>query len=597
MKIRLDERSELVRFVKYGYRRLFISTRVILLSALAGIFAGFGAIVLNFLIHFVTHVVLDNSVGTVGGAVTEDWSLKLLLLPFILGGGGVLSGLIVGKFAPEAEGHGTDAAIKSYHREKGYIRSRVPFVKAIASAITIGTGGSGGKEGPIAQIGAGIASYIASRLRLNNKEKRILMCAGLGAGVGAIFRAPIAGAIFAGEVLYKNEDIEPEVIIPSAISSIVAYSVFSIVYGFETIYHIPAQLKFVNISELIPYTILALLCSLIGVFYIKTFYYTKNKFDSLNIPFWIKPAIGACLAGLIGIAIPETISMGNYYIQQAINGDGTILLFFLLIFGKILTTSLTIGSGGSGGVFGPSLVIGGALGGFVGEVTRYIHPYEQINTGAYVIVGMAGFFSGVAKTPISTIIMVSEMTGGYGLLIPALWVSVITFLLTKDRTIYDSQVTTIAKSPTHTTDIMKSISSNLRAKDIMNTNIKTIPAKMTIGELSLKAKSQEFHTNYPVVNDNNEFIGIFSFSSLRQIALTDDLLEYSDFIIADFMEDEVAIVYPQDNIDHILESFIFSTYDIVAVVDSEDKKKLCGIITRKDLMRGYQCLYAHEEND
>ncbi|MCP3892956.1 MAG: chloride channel protein, partial [Desulfobulbaceae bacterium] len=198
----------------------------------------------------------------------EKWRWMLFFLPAL---GGLFSGWLVYTYAPEAEGHGTDAAIEAYHFKGGFIRNRIPFIKTIASAVTLTTGGSGGREGPIAQIGAGFGSFLATKLKLSDRERRIMMAAGIGAGVGSIFRAPLAGALFAAEVLYRDPEFESEVIIPAGISSVVAYCLFCLVFGWGSLFSSP-DLVFQNPIELGPYLILAVVLVIFSVFYIKAFY-------------------------------------------------------------------------------------------------------------------------------------------------------------------------------------------------------------------------------------------------------------------------------------------------------------------------------------
>ena len=197
------------------------------------------------------------------------------------------------------KGHGTDAAIEAFHHKGGFIRSRVPFIKTIASAVTITTGGSGGREGPIAQIGAGFGSFLATKLKLSDRERRIMMAAGIGAGVGSIFRAPLAGALFAAEVLYRDPEFESDVIIPAGISSVVAYCLFCLVFGWGSLFEAP-YFHFRNPLELGPYLILALVLVPTGILYIKSFYGTIGLFHKLKVPNHIKPAIGGMLTGIIG---------------------------------------------------------------------------------------------------------------------------------------------------------------------------------------------------------------------------------------------------------------------------------------------------------
>ncbi|MBL6972547.1 MAG: chloride channel protein, partial [Desulfobacterales bacterium] len=396
---------------------------------LIGIIAGLGSIVFHYLCQVGLHYFMDLVAGYRPPSPAGEHHLFtstgtplnryiLLILPAL---GGILSGWLVYSYAPEAEGHGTDAAIDAYHNKGGFIRSRVPIVKIIASAITLTTGGSGGREGPIAQIGAGFGSFLATKLKLSDRERRIMMAAGIGAGVGSIFRAPLAGALFAAEVLYRDPEFESEVIIPAGISSVVAYCLFCLVYGWGSLFEAP-YFHFRNPLELGPYLVLALVLVGTGILYVKSFYGIVHLFKSLNMPNYIKPALGGLCTGIIGFFLPQTLAFGYGFAQMALNNELTIPFLLFLAIGKIFTTSFSIGSGGSGGVFGPSIVIGGSMGGVVGKLFHQIIPGVVAEPGAFVVVGMAGFFTAVSNTPISTIIFVSEMTNSYHLLLPSLLV-------------------------------------------------------------------------------------------------------------------------------------------------------------------------------
>ncbi|HSO18162.1 MAG TPA: chloride channel protein, partial [Desulfosarcina sp.] len=295
-----------------------------------GLIAGLGSIVFHYLCLLGIHWFMDFMAGYVPPSPAGEHHLwpptgtpfnrtMLLFLPAL---GGLVSGWIVYTFAPEAEGHGTDAAIDAYHRHGGFMRGRVPIVKTIASAITLTTGGSGGREGPIAQIGAGFGSFLATRLKLSERERRIMMAAGISAGVGSIFRAPLAGALFAAEVLYRDPEFESEVIIPAGISSVVAYCMFCLVFGWGSLFDAP-YFHFRNPLELGPYLVLALVLVPTGILYIKSFYGTIRVFKKIRIPNHIKPAVGGMLTGIVGFFLPWTLAFGYGYAQQALNNELT----------------------------------------------------------------------------------------------------------------------------------------------------------------------------------------------------------------------------------------------------------------------------------
>src|ERR1044072_8257900 len=304
------------------------------------------------------------------------------LLPLITGLGGLLVGLITTKFSPESEGHGTDAVIDAYHHKGGKIRARVPLVKGIASSITLGSGGSGGTEGPAGQIAAGFVSLIGKLFKLNEDERRIAVAAGLGAGIGSIFKVPLGGAVCSAEVFYRR-DFEVRALIPGLVASVTGYTVFGFVFGWDRLFSIPLDLvKYTHPASLILYAIVGLASAAVSVVYVKSFYLISDYFGRIRIPRYLKPAVGGVLVGMIGIIFPQILGTSYGWLQIAIDKNYTLLPLYILgivIVLKILATSLTIGSGGSAGVFGPSMVIGGLVGAFIGTAFHMMGLFTWID--------------------------------------------------------------------------------------------------------------------------------------------------------------------------------------------------------------------------
>ena len=515
----------------------------------------------------------------------------LLFLPAF---GGIISGWLVYTFAPEAEGHGTDAAINSYHRQGGFIRGRVPVIKTIASAITLTTGGSGGREGPIAQIGAGFGSFFATKLKLTDRERRIMMAAGISAGVGSIFRAPLAGALFAAEVLYKDPEFESEVIIPAGISSVVAYCVFCLQCGWGSLFDSP-NFVFRNPLELGPYLVLAVVLAGTGFLYVKSFYGITGLFKSLNIPNHIKPAIGGLCTGMIGFFLPQTLAFGYGFAQEAIFDERTIVFLLFLAMGKILTTSFSIGSGGSGGVFGPSIVIGGAMGGVVGKLFHQIIPDIVTHPGAFVVVGMAGFFTSVSNTPISTIIFVSEMTNSYHLLLPSLLVCSVVYAISKKWTIYEKQVKRKLDSPAHSGEFFIDVLQTIKVKDLIQHLHKTtlIPQNMSFLDFK-KYFSQTKQHYFPVMDQDKRLVGIFSSTDIREVLFSQDIEHL--VVMKDIAFSEVIVTTPSEDLNSVLQKFTVKNIESLPVVQDEDHGILIGMLNRREVISFYNNRIQHMKN-
>ncbi|MEA2059000.1 MAG: chloride channel protein [Thermodesulfobacteriota bacterium] len=572
---------------------IVIAGRWLFRFVLIGVIAGLGSVLFHCFCHAGLHYFLDMMAGYRPPAPAGEPHLlpptstpfnrwMLLFLPAI---GGVVSGWLVYTFAPEAEGHGTDAAIEAYHEKGGFIRGRVPFIKTIASAITLTTGGSGGREGPIAQIGAGFGSFLATRLNLSYRERRIMMAAGVGAGVGSIFRAPLAGALFAAEVLYRDPEFESDVIIPAGISSVVAYCIFCLVFGWGSLFDSPG-FKFTNPLELGPYLVLSVVLVLTGIFYVKMFYGVTDMFHKLKIPNHIKPAVGGLITGIIGFFLPYTLAFGYGFVQKAIFNELSISILFALAIGKVLTTSFSIGSGGSGGVYGPSVVIGGAMGGVVGKIFNMLIPGVVTSPGTFVIVGMAGFFTAVSNTPISTIIFVSEMTNSYHLLLPSLFVCSVSYLLSRKWTIYKKQVKNRAVSPAHAGEFMMDILQTLKVKDLMPLVKKVTPVNEDLCFSKFKTFFSSTKQHYfPVVNKDKQFCGIFSSSDIREVIFT---IHIEDLVVMkDIMTSDMIITIPVEDLSTVLLKLTQKNIDALPVVNEEDHKVLIGLLYRRDVIAYY----------
>ncbi len=578
---------------KLGSQDIAVAGKWLFYFVLIGIIAGCGAIVFHYLCGLGMHFFLDLMAGYRPDSPAGEHLILphtktpfnkwvLLFLPAI---GGIVSGWLVYTFAPEAEGHGTDAAIDAYHHKGGLIRGRIPIIKTIASTITLTTGGSGGREGPIAQIGAGFGSFLASKFNLSERERRIMMAAGIGAGVGSIFRAPLAGALFAAEVLYRDPDFESEVIIPAGISSVVAYCIFCLVFGWGSLFDSPG-FKFQNPLELGPYLVLSGVLVITAIFYIKVFYGVIDIFKKMSIPNHFKPAIGGLLTGIIGFFIPYTLAFGYGITQQAIFNQIAIPTLILLAIGKIFTTSFSIGSGGSGGVFGPSIVIGGAMGGAVGKIFHLLIPTVISSPGSFVIVGMAGFFAAASNTPISTIIFISEMTNSYHLLLPSLMVCSICYLLSKRWTIFENQVKSRIDSPAHAGEFMMDILQTMKVQDLRHLikEVRCVNEDMFFSEFKKIFSSTKQHY-FPVIDSNGKFSGIFSSNDVREVIFTlhlEDLVVMKDIMISDLIR-----TTPSEDLNTTLLKLTQKNIDALPVVDEDDSGELIGLIYRRDIISFY----------
>jgi CIC family chloride channel protein len=580
-------------FSSFSPTRMRSIWRWIFLGVLIGIISGLGAILFNFLLHRGTEFFMKDlpnlliprrlNGSSFWGIPIQRW--MMLWIPAL---GGFLSGILVFRFAPEAEGHGTDAMIDSFHRKKGIIRKRVPVIKTIASVITIGSGGSAGKEGPIAQIGSGFASWLSSLLRMSERDRRIMLLAGAAGGIGAIFKAPMGAALFVTEVLYRKPEFEFEAIIPSVFSSIIAYTVFALYDGWNTVFRIPVLFPIVAPSELLLYAGLGGLCSLVGFVYISFFYGLRDRlFKPLSISRSLKPVLGGLLVGGLAFFLPQVLGGGYGWIQEAIEGHLPVGLMFGLVFAKIAATSFTISSGGSGGVFAPSLFIGAMLGGAYGTVCSHFFPDLILKPNAFVLVGMGGFFAGVAKVPIASLLLVAEMTGGYSLIVPLLVVSTISYLLLGEYSLYERQVSTRVDSPAHLGDFATDILEHLQVRKALppDRRVLAIPEDMRLDQIvDLIVDSDQM--DFPVVDKQGDLVGIISISDVRKVLLNSDL--HRLIVAKDVATPEVVTVTSEDSLNTALTRMTENEIRSLPVVAKENSGKVVSMLSRKDVIRTYR---------
>ena len=511
--------------------------------------------------------------------------LPLFVIPAI---GGLLCGVVGYFLAPETLGGGSSQAVKAFHYLKERIATKVPFVKVLVTGLTIGSGGSGGREGPIMLIGAGMGSILGGRLKISEKDKKILIASGIGAGMSAVFMAPLGGAIFGIEVLYKR-DYEVEAIIPAVIASIVSFSIYtslldyfaSMPFGKLRIFSTIPPLIIRSPFELLMYLLLGVACGLLSLFYIFTYKAVKKFFKSLPFHTAIRPAIGGLIVGLIGWKFPYILGTGYGYAEKAIHGAYPIAaLLFAIAIVKIISTTVTVGSGGSGGLFAPAVVIGCMFGGAVGYFLHNLFPNLIGSPVGYMLVGMAAMLAGAFKTPLAGIIMVLEMTGGYTLL-PALAIaSIVSYAITGDYTLCDTQLDTRAESPIHSRvpiDMLKRI--KVSEAMIPKEKIIIVNPETTVAEV-LKFIEKYGRIGFPVM-EKGELVGIVTFGDIEVVP--PELEKVTK--VRDVMSRNLIVTYPDETLNDALAKL--ADYEIrrLPVVRRDNQRVLLGMINRPAIIR------------
>ena len=461
------------KFFLAGKGLSFRTGRYFVESMLVGLVTGFVVVGFRYLIRlggeWITegighHAALSTLAD--GTAIAQMFSRAALLDPHrwlmvaLPAVGALLGYLLIKWFSSVEHARGTDSAIRAFHHRNGYVTSVVIPTKSLASVITVASGGSAGYEGPVTLLGSAVGSVLARRLGLSRRAQRILMAAGLAGGIGALFQAPLAGALFGMEIMYSSSDIEYETVLPCFISSAVSYTVFAYFFGWGSLFTMPSDCVFDSGLRLLPYFVLALIVVFGVRFYITTFRKVELSFATMRLPRFAKVALGGLVTGFIGFFFPDILGTSYSVIQASFTagqselfadfGPLTIAGFFCFFFMKAVATSFTVGSGGSGGVFAPALVCGGTLGAAVGLFFARVLPASfDIHPAAFALVGMAGFLASAIRTPLTAIVMVAEISGNHELLVPAMWVCGIAFWLNNGWTLYRSQVHSRGSSPVH----------------------------------------------------------------------------------------------------------------------------------------------------
>jgi CIC family chloride channel protein len=567
---------------------LQIAGRTLLHAALVGLGAGIVGCVFFAATDLLYGLLLERLAGyeplhahgeNVVAIAHGGGELHYLLLAILPALGALVAGVIT-RFAPECRGGGGDAAIEAFHHGNGEIRRRVLFVKSAASIVTLGTGGSGGREGPTMQIGAALGSTCGRYLRVSPRERRVLMVAGIAAGISAVFRTPLGASLIAIEMLYRD-DFEAEALVPGVLASVVAYSVSITVFGQSTMFGHLAPHPFIA-KQLPLYVLFAVLVAAGGSMFVGALRGTQRIARRIRIE-WLRPVVGGLALGVLVVAIVHYLgpvvgrgdrgvgALGGGYgaAQVAISGSSwlpiswagvEILLFLALV--KIVATSCTIGFGGSAGDFAPALTVGALLGGAFGLAAQIALDDPTIQPGAFALVGMGALYGGIANTPLAAVVMVCEMAGSYDLLVPLMLVQGLTFVLLRRTNLYPAQVRNIHQSPVHRRDPFGSMC----VRDVVRRDrpFVTLGAWLRLPELLPRIEQAADQDVFPVVDELGALRGVIAAESLRVIATNPELHRIA--LAVDLMRPahEVGL---EDRLRPIAETMVDRDLRAVPVVD------------------------------
>jgi CIC family chloride channel protein len=563
-------------------RREVPESVVILLTALVvGVGAGLGAVVFRRLISGMQTLAFDG----LGGLLEGISPFHLLIIPAL---GGAIYGPMIYRFAREAKGHGVPEVMEAVALRGGRIRPRVAVIKALASSICIGVGGSVGREGPIAQIGSALGSTVGQALRLSDERVRNLVACGAAGGIAATFNAPIAGSVFALEVILGQlHTFYFGAVVISAVTADVIAHIFE---GDLRAFVVP-EYTLVSPWELVLYTLLGLLAALAAVAFIRLLYLSEDLWDELPIPEYLKPVLGGALLGVIGIltlkieGFPRIFGVGYDSIGQALFGQFAIRVTLALFLVKLLATILTLGSGGSGGVFAPSLFMGAMLGHAFGQVTHQLFPAATAPPGAYTLVGMAAMFSGAAHAPVTAILILFEMTGDYLIILPLMLATVVSTVISRlisHESIYTLKLSRrgIHLEQGRDIDVMQGVT----VGEAMTTDPDVVPSSMSLEELSDEF-ARTHHHGFPVVDGRGELVGVVSIRDLERAVASGPIEGQT---IADIAATEdLILAYPHEPMWVALRRLGTRDLSRLPVVEEEGSRTLVGVVRRADIIRAY----------
>lgn len=549
------------------------------LAVIVGIAGGFGAVGFRYLIDFFQSV----SFGSMGNFLDAVQSAPWYFLVWVPAAGGLVVGPIVYFLAREAKGHGVPEVMEAVALSHGIIRKRIVFIKAFVSAVCIGTGGSVGREGPIVQIGSAVGSAMGQMVKVSADRIRTLVGCGAAAGIAATFNAPIAGSMFALEIVLG--DFGLATFSPIVISSVAATAVSRYFLGDAPAFIVPTY-ELISAWELPLYVVLGLFCALVGVGFTKALYRAEDMFDGLKFPEYLKALLGGLLLGLIALGFPHIMGVGYPAIDKALTQQLSWWFMFLLVAFKILATSITIGSGGSGGIFAPSLFMGAMAGGFFGAGVHAIFPGVTASPGAYSIVGMGAVVSATTHGPLSAILILFEMTGDYKIILPLMIACIIGSLASSqllEESIYTLKLARrgINIRAGKEVNVLKSIS----VKDVMNPVVETIPENLSLGKFVEKISRTKYNS-FPVVDDESNLTGMLSFFDYHGVVFDENLKDL--VVVKDLATKEVVTMPLNSNLYSALEMITSKDFSILPVVSPDNPLKLLGVLSRRDIIGAYE---------
>lgn len=578
-----DRLSWIGRTAAASLDRLKMSEHVfgLLVAIVIGALCGVGAVFFNYLIHAFQGLFWGTREMAIGVLRNQPW-WRIALMP---GLGGLLVGWIVYHFAKEARGHGVPEVMAAVALRGGIIRARVALAKVVASAITIASGGSAGREGPVIQIGAAIGSVVGQLLRVSRRRLRTFVGCGAAGGIAATFNAPVAGALFSVEIILGEFGVAQ--FSPIVISSVIATVVARHYLGSGPVFEVP-HYTLASGWELLPYAALGLLCGAVSAGFIRLLYLVEDFFErARRLPGFLRPMAGGFLLGLVGLVVPHVYGDGRTVIDLALLGQLSWFLLAALLAAKIVATSLTLGSGGSGGVFAPSLFLGAMAGGLVGRLAAHVPGIATGAPGGYALVGMGGVVAGATHAPITAILIIFEMTGSYDVILPLMTVCIISTVLSS-RLSRESIYT--LKLVRRGIDLFRGRSLDVLKPHTVAQCLRTGGERVVPGQLFrdiLKRILRSEHTQFYGVDEDGTYRGVLTLADARRVFLSRENLE-GILLVEDLLHTNVPVCTPGESLSEALHKFTQSAVPELPVVEDMRSRHFCGVLNYADVISVYQ---------
>ena len=549
-----------------------------ILATFVGLLGGMGAVAFRYLIGVVQTIAYGGGGDLLDLVHGLPWTMKI----WVPAAGGLVVGPLVYFMAREAKGHGVPEVMEAVALRSGVIRKRIVLVKTLASAVSIGTGGSVGREGPIVQIGSAIGSSLGQILQVSGDRIRTLVGCGAAAGIAATFNAPIAGPMFALEVILG--DFGLATFSPIVISSVVATAISRHFLGDAPAFIVPPY-QLVSAWELPLYGILGIFCAFVAVAFTTILYKGEDFFNSLRFPEYFKAVLGGLMLGALALLFPEILGVGYPAIYLALAEELTWWLLLVLVGIKILATSITIGSGGSGGIFAPSLFLGAMAGGFFGWAVHYLFPMVTAPPAAYSIVGMAAVVSGTTHGPLTAMLILFEMTGTYLIILPLMIACIIGTLVARNLkadSIYNLKLLRRGVNIRSGKEI--NVLKSIPVKNVMTAVAEAIPEGLPLRALAQKISKSKYNS-FPIVDEGGHLTGIISYVDYEGVIFDEDL---KDLVVAkDIATRDVVTISPEDNLFDALERISLKDFSLLPVVSARDRTRLLGVVSRGDIISAY----------